>query len=148
MICHSLGLRTRGCAHAVLLGIPASACSARWMLRRARAAPPQAGSALSCSLRLEKLQCHLFWEGESLLHIGWADTVKVARVHAAASAASGEGGRSLDIIASFQMDCLIAVHTASARALFHHGNMPPSSACMLQTVWPLGRMVLTGCFRH
>ena len=72
----------------------------------------------SCSLRREKLQCHLFWEGESLLHIGWADSVKVARVHAAApGGASGEGRRSLDIVASFQIDCLIAVHAAFARAL-------------------------------
>ena len=68
-----------------------------------------------CSLRLEKLQCHLFWEGESLLHIGWADSVKVARMHAAAGGgASGEGRRSLDIVASFQIDCLIAVRAAFA----------------------------------
>ena len=70
-------------------------------------------SALPCSLQREKLQCHLFWEGESLLHIGWADSVKVARVHAAApGGASGEGRRSLDIVASFQIDCLVAVRAA------------------------------------
>lgn len=51
----------------------------------------------------------MFWEGESLLHIGWADTVKVARVRAPATGGTGEGRRSLDIVASFQIDCLIAV---------------------------------------
>jgi len=61
------------------------------------------------SLRHDKLQCHMFWEGESLLHIGWADTVKVARVRAPATGGTGEGRRSLDIVASFQIDCLIAV---------------------------------------
>ena len=62
-----------------------------------------------CSLRHDKLQCHMFWEGESLLHMGWGDTVKVARVRAPAPGASGEARRSLDIVASFQIDCLIAV---------------------------------------
>ena len=62
-----------------------------------------------CSLRHDKLQCHMFWEGESLLHIGWGDTVKVARVRSPAPGASGEARRSLDIVASFQIECLIAV---------------------------------------
>ena len=59
----------------------------------------------------------MFWEGEQLLHMGWADTVKVARVHApAASSASGEARRSLDIVASFQIEgCLIAVSFAPIR---------------------------------
>ena len=70
----------------------------------------------SCSLQHDKLQCHMFWEGEQLLHMGWADTVKVARVHAlAASSASGEARRSLDIVASFQIEgCLIAVSPLTA----------------------------------
>ena len=56
----------------------------------------------------------MFWEGESLLHIGWADTVKVARVRPAAPGASGEARRSLDMVASFQIECLIAVSSLSA----------------------------------
>ena len=65
----------------------------------------------SCSLQHDKLHCHMFWEGEQLLHMGWADTVKVARVRApAASSSPGEARRSLDIVASFQIGgCLIAV---------------------------------------
>lgn len=65
----------------------------------------------SCSLRLDKLQCHVFWEGETLLHIGWADCVKVARVRpaTAGSGAQTDSKRSLQIVASFQMDYLIAV---------------------------------------
>lgn len=76
----------------------------------------QRSALLPCSLRQEKLQCHMFWEGESLLHMGWVDTVKVARVHAASSsrASAGEGRRSLDIVASFQLDCHIAVSTLPA----------------------------------
>lgn len=53
----------------------------------------------------------MFWEGESLLHIGWADSVKVARVRpaTAGSGAQTDAKRSLQIVASFQMDYLIAV---------------------------------------
>ena len=65
------------------------------------------------SLRHDKLQCHMFWEGDSLLHIGWADCVKVARVRpaAASSGAQTDSKRSLQIVASFQMDYLIAVRS-------------------------------------
>ena len=74
----------------------------------------------------------MFWEGESLLHIGWADTVKVARVRAPAPGASGEARRSLDIVASFQIECLIAVSLLPPfRGLLPHvcltkvGLLPP-----------------------
>lgn len=50
----------------------------------------------------------MFWEGESLLHIGWADTVKIARVRPP-TADPTDSKRSLQIVASFQMDYLIAV---------------------------------------
>ena len=30
-----------------------------------------------CSVSWESVKCHLFWEGDQLLYIGWADSVKV-----------------------------------------------------------------------
>lgn len=64
-----------------------------------------------CSLRHDKLQCRLFWEGDTLLHMGWADCVKVARVRPvpASPLAGAEAKRSLEIVASFQTDYLVAV---------------------------------------
>ncbi len=60
----------------------------------------------------------MFWEGESLLHIGWADCVKVARVRpaTAGSGAQTDSKRSLQIVASFQMDYLIAVWSLALHA--------------------------------
>lgn len=63
------------------------------------------------SLRHEKLPCRLFWEGDALLHVGWADCVKVARVRPppASPLAGADAKRSLEIVASFQTDYLVAV---------------------------------------
>ncbi|BDA42740.1 Vacuolar protein sorting-associated protein 41 homolog [Coccomyxa sp. Obi] len=62
------------------------------------------------SLRHDKLQCHMFWEGDSLLHIGWADCVKVARMRPVTASLGGQtdSKHSVQIVASFQMDYLIA----------------------------------------
>ena len=71
----------------------------------------------ACSLRHDKLQCRLFWEGDSLLHMGWANCVKVARVRPAPASplAGAEAKRSLEIVASFQTDYLVAVRPFNAK---------------------------------
>ncbi|KAK9800354.1 hypothetical protein WJX73_009236 [Symbiochloris irregularis] len=50
-------------------------------------------------------RCHLFWEGESTLYMGWADLIKVAQVQLAQGA---DGGKSLEVRASLHLDCIIS----------------------------------------
>ena len=125
-----ISVSSRGCIHPAMLCSLQAHCIARWDAAEGMSCPISGWLYCLCSLRLEKLQCHLFWEGESLLHIGWADSVKVARVRAAAAgAASVEGRRSLDIVASFQIDCLVAVH---ASPLLEHSQSLVCAVFMCQ----------------
>ena len=115
---------------------------------------PHCGANLQCvderSLRHDKAPCRLFWEGDRLLHLGWADCVKVARVRPAtsvtassagatsssSSAATPEPRRSLEIVASFQTDYLVAVHAVSS------SNAPSSTLHVVQDIFCTAKCVL------
>lgn len=65
-----------------------------------------AGSPVSMAAAL-RLRCHLFWEGDSTLFMGWADVIKIAKVRSTATS-STDGAKSVDVVASLRMDCIVS----------------------------------------
>ncbi|KAK9816865.1 hypothetical protein WJX72_006282 [[Myrmecia] bisecta] len=84
------------------------------------------------SVKADQLKCHLFWEGASTLYIGWADCIKVLRVHRKqASAGSSELSIYTEIVAAFQMDFLVsgvAPFGEDIAVLAFVSNLPPETS--------------------
>jgi hypothetical protein len=75
------------------------------------------GAARRGRLRPGAPGCRLFWQGEERLYVAWGDAVRVGAVAAAprgGGAGGGEPRRALEVVATLQMDCLVAVRPWSA----------------------------------
>eukprot|EP01119_Soliformovum_irregulare_P019120 TRINITY_DN5998_c0_g1_i1.p1 TRINITY_DN5998_c0_g1~~TRINITY_DN5998_c0_g1_i1.p1 ORF type:complete len:882 (+),score=254.78 TRINITY_DN5998_c0_g1_i1:60-2705(+) len=60
------------------------------------------------SPRPDLYRCHLCWENENTLLIGWADSIKIGQIKERGETASGHPDRYVEIIALFQTDYFIS----------------------------------------
>lgn len=81
------------------------------------------------SSNAEGTSCQLFWDGEHILYMGWHHTIKVARMRRK-GAADVDSLRTVDVVASFQLDCLVvglAPFGADLAVLVYHTALEGSS---------------------